>query len=225
MPDDPRFWLPGNVHTISNDIKLPNDFPIGNYEVLLNLPDPEPTLYNRPEYAIRLANDNSWEADTGYNQLKHSISVVPLVFFPKAIAINTGKYNWGTLTSFEATDDDTYDINSSSTNNGKIVDWLATTTITTWPFNLSALSVNYTGQYSIKNVLQTVYLYNYKTMAWELLDKRTVGNQNDVSVTRDIISNPVNYVSSKGEMKLRIRAIHSNRQFVSWSNVVIWTVH
>jgi hypothetical protein len=47
----------------------------GNYAVLLNLPDPMPTLRARPEYAIQLANANTWEASTGFNNLNFSLNV------------------------------------------------------------------------------------------------------------------------------------------------------
>lgn len=57
LPNDPRFWLPGEIHTITDEINIPENFRAGNYELLLNLPDPEPELHRRPEYSIRLANE------------------------------------------------------------------------------------------------------------------------------------------------------------------------
>ncbi|MDO8368992.1 MAG: DUF4832 domain-containing protein [Saprospiraceae bacterium] len=76
LPDDPRRWLPGNqIHTIEHAFCLPLDMPAGGYELLLHLADPYPALTNRPEYAIRMANQNTWEAATGINLLQHQISV------------------------------------------------------------------------------------------------------------------------------------------------------
>jgi hypothetical protein len=84
VPQDPRFWLGnGAAHAIEQSICLPPDLPIGEYELLLNLPDPEVSIYDRPEYAIRLANGlpsgggDVWETGTGYNQLGHSLTVNP----------------------------------------------------------------------------------------------------------------------------------------------------
>jgi len=76
LNDDPRTWLPeiGDT-TVSVKIDLPSGFPVGQYDILLNLPDPAPLLNSRPEYAIRLANQNVWEAQTGYNSLQKSIVV------------------------------------------------------------------------------------------------------------------------------------------------------
>jgi hypothetical protein len=45
--------------------------------VLLNLPDPMASLSSRPEYAIQLANNGTWEAATGFNNLNHTVAVAP----------------------------------------------------------------------------------------------------------------------------------------------------
>lgn len=75
---DPRRWLPENgTISISVQAGLPGAMPAGRYEVLLNLPDPQPALYARPEYAIRLANAGMWEAATGFNRLGISVDVAP----------------------------------------------------------------------------------------------------------------------------------------------------
>jgi hypothetical protein len=76
LPDDLRRWLPGVPnHVISHTIDIPPAMPPGSYELLLHLPDPEPTLYGRPEYAIHLANANTWEPATGYNRLLHTVTI------------------------------------------------------------------------------------------------------------------------------------------------------
>jgi hypothetical protein len=73
---DPRFWLP-QVGEISVDIraKIPQTAPPGVYELLLNLPDPMPKLANRPEYSIRLANEQTWEAKTGFNSFRRTVQL------------------------------------------------------------------------------------------------------------------------------------------------------
>ncbi len=72
---DPRLWEPDKTQALILDAILPGDLPAGEYEVLLHLPDPAPSLASRPEYAIRLANQNVWEATTGYNSLQHTLRV------------------------------------------------------------------------------------------------------------------------------------------------------
>lgn len=78
LPDDPRTWLAdgSGEHTINHTVCVPVSMPVGSYDLLLHLADPEKNLHDLPEYAIRLANtDVVWEAGTGYNDLGHSIVV------------------------------------------------------------------------------------------------------------------------------------------------------
>ncbi|MEL6495004.1 MAG: DUF4832 domain-containing protein [Cyanobacteria bacterium J06623_7] len=75
LPEDPRFWHPEEVHTVNVDQQLPPDLAPGEYEVLLNLPDPKARLRDNPNYSIRLANDRVWEAETGYNSFLTQIVI------------------------------------------------------------------------------------------------------------------------------------------------------
>ncbi|MGF1674683.1 MAG: DUF4832 domain-containing protein [Rivularia sp. (in: cyanobacteria)] len=72
---DPRRWLPGETTTVNIEAGLPVNIPSGEYDIFLNLPDPDSRLYNRPEYSIRLANTDVWEESTGYNSLLSSVVV------------------------------------------------------------------------------------------------------------------------------------------------------
>jgi hypothetical protein len=76
-PVDSRLWLPGpgETKTLAVSVPIPATVASGTYEMLLNLPDPEPSLNQRPEYSIRLANVGPWEAATGYNNLKSSVNI------------------------------------------------------------------------------------------------------------------------------------------------------
>jgi hypothetical protein len=74
---DPRFWQPNTTTKITINTPLPNLILTGNYDVLLNLPDPKLSLRNRPEYSIRLANVGVWESVTGFNSLLRSMTVNP----------------------------------------------------------------------------------------------------------------------------------------------------
>lgn len=75
--EDPRFWMAGDTASLSIEAGIPNDMPPGTYEALLHFADPSPGLHNRPEYALRLANENTWEAATGYNALLHTVVIDP----------------------------------------------------------------------------------------------------------------------------------------------------
>lgn len=73
----PRLWLAddGGLHNISQSVALPGNLPVGDYDLFLALPDPDAALANRPEYAIRLANAGVWDADNGWNNLLHRVTV------------------------------------------------------------------------------------------------------------------------------------------------------
>jgi len=75
VDEDPRMWMSGDTVDVLVNAGIPDYMPLGNYEVLLNFPDPIPTLYNRPEYSIRLANEHVWEESTGHNSLLHTMTV------------------------------------------------------------------------------------------------------------------------------------------------------
>jgi hypothetical protein len=71
---DPRFWLPDGNVDLNLNIDLSN-VPTGQYQVLLHFPDP--MLYGRSDYAIRLANKDVWEENTGMNNLLATLEVRP----------------------------------------------------------------------------------------------------------------------------------------------------
>lgn len=72
-----RQWMPGVTKVVNVNGNLPNNIPVGEYQVLLNLPDPHIKLRNRPEYSIRLANKYVWEPSTGYNSLLQNVRIDP----------------------------------------------------------------------------------------------------------------------------------------------------
>ncbi len=73
IDSDPRDWHAHATTTVSQSICLGEDLPLGSYEVLLNLADPQASLIDRADYAIRLAsqsgNTDLWEPATGYHDL------------------------------------------------------------------------------------------------------------------------------------------------------------
>lgn len=79
VKEDPRRWMPGTTKIVNIKGGIPKTMPPGVYEILLNLPDPTPRLYNRPQYSIRFANKNVWEATTGYNSLLQTVIIDPSV--------------------------------------------------------------------------------------------------------------------------------------------------
>ena len=68
IESDPRTWHSGTF-TLDQTIRLPEGLK-GSYTLSMYLPDPAATLRDNPRFAIRLANDNVWDDNTGYNTLK-----------------------------------------------------------------------------------------------------------------------------------------------------------
>ena len=65
---DPRFWMAGESVTLSKTIELPENAE-GEYTIFLNLPDGRASLRNDARFSIRLANDDIWDEQTGYNKI------------------------------------------------------------------------------------------------------------------------------------------------------------
>lgn len=73
---DPRTWEANdNQININETIALPSDIINGQYQLFLHLPDSGIDINSRPEYAVRFANDDVWEASTGYNDLKTTVTI------------------------------------------------------------------------------------------------------------------------------------------------------
>jgi hypothetical protein len=72
---DPRRWEPGIEHVIRATVLLPESLPAGTYSLGLWLPDRAASLRERPEYAVRFANQNVWDAASGLNILTPDLEV------------------------------------------------------------------------------------------------------------------------------------------------------
>ncbi|MEY2849657.1 MAG: hypothetical protein RI885_2324 [Actinomycetota bacterium] len=75
---DPRLWLPedGDI-TVDPEPIIPEGTPPGTYQVLLSLHDPVQELSSMPQFSIRTANEGTWEAGSGWNELTSEIEIVP----------------------------------------------------------------------------------------------------------------------------------------------------
>lgn len=71
---DIRRWYSGSF-SVKQTLLAKEEMPKGEYDVYLYLPDKYESLSSRTEYAIRIANDNVWDAATGYNKLGFAITV------------------------------------------------------------------------------------------------------------------------------------------------------
>ena len=64
---DPRRWL--REATLQARLRVPATLAPGKYSLWLWLPDAAPSLQERPDYAIRFANEPVWDDANGENKL------------------------------------------------------------------------------------------------------------------------------------------------------------
>lgn len=78
LNQDPRKWLPDSINNIKVNVNvtIPSSVSPGEYDMLLNFPDPAIALNTKPAYSIRLANQDLWEPATGYNSLQATVMIV-----------------------------------------------------------------------------------------------------------------------------------------------------
>ena len=74
---DPRDWAAGGVSNFGTTIALPASMPAGTYRLSLWLPDAASSLRNDARYAVRFANNGTWDAGTGHNILATDVVVTP----------------------------------------------------------------------------------------------------------------------------------------------------
>ena len=76
IESDPRRWLPnGEVSVINEQVDIPSNLPEGTYHLYLWLPDRHASIQDDPRYAVRLANEDVWDGETGYNDLKTTVTI------------------------------------------------------------------------------------------------------------------------------------------------------
>lgn len=85
----------GQVCTYELDLTATNTIPPGDYDLFLFLPDGRSTLREDPNFAIRLANDGLWEAETGFNDLQHTATIITVTECKVDTTISTGPITSG----------------------------------------------------------------------------------------------------------------------------------
>ena len=76
LKSDPRRWLPnGVVSAINEQVDIPQNAKEGTYQLYLWLPDEYESIQNDPRYAVRLANKDVWDSETGMNKLNASVTI------------------------------------------------------------------------------------------------------------------------------------------------------
>ena len=74
ISSDPREWRPGHTFILEQPA-VPSDAAEGTYHLYLWMPDQYESIKNDPRFAVRFANVNVWDANTGYNNLGATITI------------------------------------------------------------------------------------------------------------------------------------------------------
>jgi len=158
-------------------------------------------------------------------QIDINVRLVPKsTHLAEATTVLEGAHNYGTAPFLTADDTDTYDVDSASTATGNVVDWYISGKINNGQ-EVSRLIVSYSGHYSLSNVAQETFLYNFITGSWVSFDTRTVGNESDSIVRMDVSQNASNYIAADGETRIRIRGSHATQPVTVWANSVSWLAY
>ena len=73
---DPRRWTAeAGTITVRDTLSLPGTIAEGTYRMYLHLPDAYASLAGDPRYAVRFANEDVWDAETGMNDLGADIVI------------------------------------------------------------------------------------------------------------------------------------------------------
>ena len=170
-------------------------------------------------YVISDGHGNSDEA------IIHILVAPPsTLYYPETITLLTARPDGDDLTYFQQVDGNTYDIHYKTANGKHVIDWYATTTINEDPANIGQILIKNLGQYSLNNVTQKAYLYNYQNSAWELFETATVGSDDNYLVSKTLTSNISQYISAQKKMRVRIRGTRSSGDLYSWSDQLVWEI-
>jgi hypothetical protein len=132
LDEDPRRWTQTDTVKITANAGLPKDLKAGAYDVFLNMPDPEESLFGNPSYSIRLANTDVWDNVTGYNKLGHTFTVSnsasaqpysgnsfflskPEVIEYSSIIVDGEKNDWAGIKKIAVSDNQLYDLKAFNT--------------------------------------------------------------------------------------------------------------
>jgi subtilisin len=133
---------------------------------------------------------------------------------PGSVTVQSGSRRAGTFSSLAAADSAFYQVNST-TSSTRTSAWYGT--FGGVPSSLTNLKVTYQGSNS-RSCSQTVAIYNWSTAAWVTLSSRTVGTTEvriaDLAATGTLS----NYVSSAGNLNVRVRCTTGNGSFYASGN-------
>lgn len=166
------------------------------------------------------AGNTNYNAATSVPQTLTVTGPVVTNYAPTSSTILSGTINSGTFSNL-ATNNSSYILTNSTTSGTRILNWYGSTIISQSPASVTKLTVNYDGKNSASKT-QVLYLYNWATSTWTQIDSRTVSTS-DVVIT-NIQTSPANFISSIGEIRLRVYSTGGTKNYTSSGDWMQFTV-
>ena len=142
------------------------------------------------------------------------------VYSPNSITVTSGTASGGTYASLANNDAVYLKINSTTSGTRKI-DWYGSTIVSQSVGSIAKLIVNFDGKNQVSKT-QVLYLYNFTSSTWDQIDSRAVSTT-DVTITYEQAT-PTNYISSGGEIRLRVYTSGGSQNYVSNSDWMQFTL-
>jgi len=166
------------------------------------------------------AGNTNYNAATSVPQILTVTAPVVTNYAPTSSTILSGTINSGTFSNL-ATNNSSYILTNSTTSGTRILNWYGSTIISQSPASVTKLTVNYDGKNSASKT-QVLYLYNWSTSTWTQIDSRTVSTS-DVVIT-NIQTSPANFISSIGEIRLRVYSTGGTKNYTCSGDWMQFTV-
>jgi subtilisin family serine protease len=144
------------------------------------------------------------------------------VYRPASYVIESGSLYAGSLSSLYSNDSNRLQISRSS----RAAQFYARTTISaTERASLRKLTIDYDGNANITAVSMTLSVYNWRTGAWQSVDGPRAATLSDRAFTWTNSTAPLDYVSSSGEIRFRVRGERSTSEsFRTRTDLIRFTV-
>ena len=164
--------------------------------------------------------NTNYNAATDNSQTLTVTTSALYVYSPTSITITSGTIGSGTYANLASNDASYLRINSTTINTRKI-DWYASTFVSQSSSSIAKLIVNFDGKNQTSKT-QILYLYNFTTSAWDQIDSQTVSST-DVTITYEQVT-PTNYISTGGEIRLRVYTSGGTVNYVSNTDWIQFTL-
>ena len=157
------------------------------------------------------AGNTNYNAATDNAQTLTVTTSALYVYSPTSITVSSGTVSGGSYASL-ANNDALYLKINSTTSGTRKTDWYGSTVVSQSAASIAKLHVNFDGK-NQSSKTQLLYLYNFTNSAWDQIDSRTVSST-DVTISYEQAA-PLNYISSGGEIRLRVYTSGGTQNYVS----------